>query len=140
MGGPQVSGILMDTHCAVWLMEGSRRMGPRARDTAEQAGHDDRLFVSAITFWEVAMLSVRGKITLHHPVAEWRHRVLDLGIVEAPVSGDIGIAAVGLPDFPLDPADRMITATALLCGLDLMTADSGILGWPGVLERHDARA
>lgn len=133
-----MSGVLLDTHSLVWLTEGSRRMGREARRLAEEAGREDRLFVSAITFWEAAMLAQRDRLELDRPVSEWRGYVLRLGIVEMPVSGEIGIAAVELAEFPPDPADRIIGATAMLNGIDLMTADVAILRWPGFLPRHDA--
>ena len=62
--------------------------------------------MSAMSFWEVAMLVQRRRLVLAQPVANWRHNVLELGIVEIPVSGDIGILATELEDFPLDPASR----------------------------------
>ena len=39
--------------------------------------------------------------------------LLDQGIVEIAVNGEIGIRAVGLRDFHADPADRLIVATAM---------------------------
>ena len=65
---------------------------------------------------------------------------MELGIQEVPVSGDIGILAAELEDFPRDPADRIIAATALTRGATLITADTSILGWQGTLSRHDARS
>ena len=94
--------------------------------------------MSAMSFWEVAMLVQRRRLVLAQPVANWRHNVLELGIVEIPVSGDIGILATELEDFPLDPADRVFAATAMVHGAGLITADASILGWQGQLSCHDA--
>jgi PIN domain nuclease of toxin-antitoxin system len=58
---------------------------------------------------------------------------------EWPLTGEVGIAAATLLDFHPDPADRFITATALLYGATLVTADDRILTWSGTLRRHDAR-
>ena len=85
------------------------------------------------------MLAQRRRLDLHQPVASWRQKVLDLGIVEVPMSGDIGILAAQLDGFPADPADRIITATAMALGATLITADSNILEWTGPLSRQDAR-
>jgi PIN domain nuclease of toxin-antitoxin system len=65
--------------------------------------------------------------------------VLEIGIVEIPVSGNIGILATELEDFPPDPADRIIAATATSQGATLLTADERLLSWQGPLKRHDAR-
>ena len=95
--------------------------------------------MSAITFWEVAMLARRQSSPVLQSAANWRQRVLGMGIAEIPASGDIGILATHLEGFPTDPADRIIAATALLQGATLITADEGILKWQGQIIRHDAR-
>ncbi len=131
--------VLMDTHVVVWLMGRVQRLGRGARGLIDTAADADAALVSAFSFWEVAMLVQSGRLLLAQPAAGWRQRVLELGIQEVPVSGDIGILAAGLGDFPRDPADRIITATAILQGATLVTADSSILAWTGDLIRHDAR-
>jgi PIN domain nuclease of toxin-antitoxin system len=62
-----------------------------------------------------------------------------MGSVVLRWSGDIAIAAVRLIDLHGDPADRIIVATSVAAGATLVTADDRILGWPGTLERQDAR-
>ena len=57
------------------------------------AVREDALLVSAMTFWEVTMLVQRRRLILVQPVANWRHNVLEMGIAEIPVLGDIGILA-----------------------------------------------
>ncbi len=131
--------ILMDTHVVVWLLGRVQRLGRGARGLIDTAGDADTALVSAFSFWEVAMLVQSGRLLLTQPAAGWRQRVLELGIQEVPVSGDIGILAAGLGDFPRDSADRIIAATAILQGATLITADSSILAWNGDLTRYDAR-
>ena len=46
---------------------------------------------------------------------------MGLGIVEIPLTGEIGILSAELEGLPGDPADRIITATALLRGHTLLT-------------------
>ena len=64
----------------------------------------------------------------------WRATLLDDGLIEIPVDGDIGIRANSLVNFHADPADRIIVATALE-GHQLVTADQRILDWPGNVMR-----
>ena len=134
-----MTSALMDTQVLVWLLEGDKRLGQETKELADGALREETLFVSAITFWEVAMLARRQRSPVPQPAAYWRQRVLGMGIAEIPVSGDIGILATELEDFPTDPADRIIAATALLQGATLITADEGILRWTGQIIRHDAR-
>ena len=85
------------------------------------------------------MLAQRGRLILAYPSGTWRQNALRLGIRELPVTGEIGILAAELDGLPGDPADRMITATAMTQGATLIPADSSILAWDGQLRRHDAK-
>ena len=100
--------------------------------------HESDLAVSAFSFWEIAMLQAKGRISLLSDIGAWRRGLLDDGLVEIPVDGEISIRANSLADFHADPADRIIVASALQ-GHRLLTADDRILGWPGLLYRLDAR-
>ena len=139
MGRAGMIPVLLDTHVLVWLLEDYSQLGRRAAHRADTAARTGVLLVSAITFWEVALLAMRHRVTLAQTVAGWRRRVLDLGIEEISVSGDIGILATELEGLPADPADRIIAATASTQGAVLVTADQKILDWKGQLARHDAR-
>ncbi len=133
------SPILLDTNALIWAMDGDQRLGLASRDMADQALRDNLLFVSAISFWEVALLTRRGRLTLAYSSGEWRRIALGLGIVEIPLTGEIGILAAELEGLPGNQADRIITATALLRGQTLLTSDRRILDWQGLVARHDAR-
>ena len=129
--------LLLDTNALLWMRRGDGRLGGVARREIERAWQSDELAVSAISFWEVAMLVDKGRIRLSDDVHTWRREHLEQGVVEIPVDGDIGIRAAGLIDFHADPADRLIVATAL-AGHSLVTSDRRILGWSGSLNRLDA--
>ncbi len=85
------------------------------------------------------MLLRAGRLALALPAMTWRQETLQRGVVEAPVTGQIGILAGELDGLTGDPADRLITATALLQGYTLVTADEQILKWGGNVLRQDAR-
>ena len=130
--------ILLDTHVLVWLWTGDSHLGKSARRMMDVALRDQELAVSAMTFWEVAMLRNKGRLNFTEDVGLWRRELLGQGLVEIPVDGEIGIRANALPGFHADPADRIIVGTALE-GHRLLTADAGILRWSGNLNRLDAR-
>ena len=48
----------------VWFWHGDARMGPVARRAIESAWQDGEAAVSAISFWEVAMLHQKRRIEL----------------------------------------------------------------------------
>ena len=95
--------------------------------------------VSAISFWEVGMLVRRGRIRLDVDLAVWRKDFLEQGLIEVPVTGDIGIQASCFDGFQGDPADRLIAATALQNTAVLVTADERLLSCELAITRLDAR-
>jgi PIN domain nuclease of toxin-antitoxin system len=129
--------ILLDTQVMLWLRSGDPKLGTHARIEIDRAWQAGQVGVSAISFWEVAMLKDKGRIRFPEDVALWRREQLEQGMVEIAVDGEIGIRAVGLADFHADPADRLIVATALQ-GHRLVTADQRILDWLGEVGRLDA--
>ncbi len=130
--------ILLDTHVVLWLRAGDARLGENSRVEIQDAWDSGQLGVSAISFWEIAMLRNKGRLRYPGNVSLWRQEQLSQGTIEIPVNGEIGIRAYDLPDFHPDPADRIIVATAL-AGHRLITADQQILAWNGNLDRLDAR-
>ncbi|WP_420634495.1 type II toxin-antitoxin system VapC family toxin [Candidatus Palauibacter sp.] len=129
--------ILLDTQILIWIRIGDGRLGKRALRRIDRALQQGDMAVSAISFWEIAMLQEKGRLEIRQDVAAWRRNLLRDGLVEIPVDGATGIRATRLPGFHSDPADRLIVATALE-GHRLLTADRRILDWPGKLNRIDA--
>jgi len=129
--------ILLDTHVLLWYRDGSQRLGSRAHEALDRAAINGEAAISAITFWELALLVSKGRISLPGDVRAWRRLNLRQGLTEVPVDGRIGARAATLEGLPGDPADRIIVATALE-GHRLVTADRSIPDWAGPLQRLDA--
>ena len=126
--------ILLDTHVLVWLLSDDRRIGKQTREAVDRSWARGEAAISAITFWEVAMLENTGRLSLLADIGAWRTSLLEEGLVEIAVDGEVGIRAGLLQDLHGDPADRLIVATALE-GHQLVTADHRLLEWPGHLSR-----
>ena len=137
MGGSPL--ILVDTHVLIWLDQDDPALGRNSRTLVDEALREGALVASAVSFWEVAMLVEKRRIAMDMPLAEWRMDLLGAGLVEVAVDGSIGITAAELEGAHADPADRMIIASALATVADLLTADKLMLGWPGPINRYDAR-
>jgi PIN domain nuclease of toxin-antitoxin system len=135
MGSAEV--ILLDTHAAIWFTTDSG-LGKRSQAIAEEALADDRLAISAISFWEVSMLVAKRRLRSLDSASELRKKVLDSGINEVPLTGDIAIVAGNLEGLHGDPADRFIVATAITHDATLMTADESLLEWRHKLRRQNA--
>lgn len=84
------------------------------------------------------MLWTKSRIALPTDARAFRESLLDSGLAEIPLDGEIGIRAGLLSDLHGDPADRIIVATAQ-DGHQLLTTDRRILAWDGPLDRVDAR-
>lgn len=130
--------ILLDTHALIWLRSGDRKLGAKARRAIEKAHAQGEILVSAISFWEAAMLNDMGRLKLNIGPAIWRQRILDDGVTEIPVTGSIGIRATELLQYHADPADRIIVATAQSCQASLCTADGQLLSMSLPIDTIDA--
>jgi PIN domain nuclease of toxin-antitoxin system len=118
--------ILVDTHVVMWLAFEETRISKRAASAIAEARRDDGLAISGVTLIEVAMLYKKGRISMAMSLeslmgdVEGRFAVL-------PITGSICVRAMAMPrEYPNDPMDRIIGATALVEGLKLVTADRAI--------------
>lgn len=131
--------ILIDTHVLIWLDEGNSNLGEKARTLIDNALQERELAISAISFWETAMLVEKQRVWIKMDLDAWRVNLLEQGLRELPVHGGIALRAGKLNDFHGDPADRMIVSTALESSATLITADEKILSWSKPLISCDAR-
>ena len=123
--------IVLDTAAWIWRASDPKRLSARARKAIDES---ERVFVSAISVWEVAMLVAKRRIQLDRPVEQWVDIALALpGIQLAPLEPAIAVRSSKLPgDFHADPADRIIVATALEKSVPLVTPDERIRSYPHV--------
>ena len=131
--------IVLDTNTLLWMDRDDPALGAVARCLIADAWRAGQVAVSAISFWEAAMLTRRGRIVLPLPAAEWRSELLHAGLREIALDGRIGILATQLENMHRDPADRFILATSLQHQATLITADVSLLAWASQLPRQDAR-
>jgi PIN domain nuclease of toxin-antitoxin system len=122
-------GILLDTHTWIWLFQGSTELSEDIIIKIDRAGSKGKVFISAISIWELSMLVAKGKITLSKPIYQWVDNSLSQpGVNLSPLSPEISIESSFLPgEFHGDPADRIIVATARINDLILLTRDRKIL-------------
>lgn len=130
--------VLLDTHAALWLATDDEQLGKRTRTLIDSATRNSALTISAISFWEIALLIAKGRVSSTIPAIELRSRLLRAGIGEVPLSGDIALASTELT-LHGDPADRFIAASAISLSATLVTADEKLLAWKNALKRQDAR-
>ena len=137
--------LLLDTHVWIWLVEGINGKLSRSCVAAiRHARRDARIWISAITVWEVAMLEAKDRITLSPDCRTWVTTALGKpGTQFAVLTPEIAIDSTRLPrEFHADPADRILIATARHLGARLATRDARIIKYAklGHLRVLDARA
>ncbi|MGF1588188.1 MAG: type II toxin-antitoxin system VapC family toxin [Pleurocapsa sp.] len=122
-------GILLDTHTWIWLFQGSKELSKATVAMIDKAGSKGKVFISAISVWELSMLIAKGRISLSKPIHQWIEDSLSQpGVNLAPLIPKIAIESSFLPGkFHGDPADRIIVATARINNLILLTRDRKIL-------------
>ncbi|MFP4302486.1 MAG: type II toxin-antitoxin system VapC family toxin [Spirochaetaceae bacterium] len=116
--------ILLDTHSWVWVAAQSERLSQKAIDEYYRARETKAVYISAISVWEVFLLSSKGRIRLpDSPAALLANTEQDDAVSIVPIDARIARLAVELPDIHRDPADRMILATAQEMGARVVSKD-----------------
>ena len=118
--------ILLDTHVVLWWRGDERRLSATAKRTIAAA---DRLLISPLSCWEVAMLLRKGRIELDRDIHTWvRDLHAEDRVETAPLTANAAAAAalLGDDDFPGDPADQMLYATARELAVPFVSKDQRI--------------
>jgi PIN domain nuclease of toxin-antitoxin system len=116
-----VTTLLLDTHVVHWWSAEPDRLSASAEAAVRSA---DALAVASITWFELAWLAGHGRIVLGIPVRRWLDGLAG-EVRTVPTTPAIAATAVELPSsFPGDPADRIIYATAVEHGWQLVTKDT----------------
>lgn len=126
--------IVLDTHVLIWWVDNPLLLSEPAKRAIENSIQTKSLYVSCMSSWEIALLVDRGRLQLTVDVRDWLARCEALPFLSfVPVNTAIGVESVRLPDFPhADPADRIITATALSLGAQLVTKDEKLLSYANI--------
>ena len=115
--------ILLDTHIVIWLAFAPDKLSKRAKEVIRAARIEGGLAIASITLLELAWLAENGRVetTLS---AESFVRQCASKVTVLPITPEIAARAVSFPDpYPKDPQDRLIGATALVEGIQLVTRD-----------------
>jgi PIN domain nuclease of toxin-antitoxin system len=121
--------ILLDTCAIIWDALEPCRLSTEAKSAIEQAHARDKLIVSDISLWEIAMLIKQGRLTVAASCTDLLNLFLQSRSVSVQcISPEIAELSVNFnTELNNDPADRIIAATSLIHNARLVTADKNMI-------------
>ncbi len=118
--------ILLDTHIVIWLAFEPDKLSKRAKEVIRAARIQGGLAIAGITLLELAWLAEKGRVKTTLSVESFV-RLCASKMTVLPITPEIAARAVSFPNpYPKDPQDRLIGATALVEGIQLVTHNKQI--------------
>ncbi|MFO1117155.1 MAG: type II toxin-antitoxin system VapC family toxin [Beijerinckiaceae bacterium] len=118
--------LLLDTHIAIWSITHPEKLSGAVIDLL--GGHDNDVFVSACSIWEIAIKHSLGRPGGGLPfgpmdaIGNFRH----VGYEFLAVTPEHAAAVETLPMHHGDPFDRLLIAQALTEPMRLVTSDAQV--------------
>ena len=116
-----MSGLLLDTHVIVWMLDDSPRLGRRTRSLISSASS---VKYSPASLWELRIKELKGRIELPPELAQLLRAA---GLVELPITSEGALGIQTSDTLHGDPFGRMISSQARRNTLTLVTADQLLL-------------
>ena len=115
--------ILLDTHVVIWLAFQPGKLSKRAKEVIRAARLQGGLAIAGITLLELAWLAENRRVETTLSVESFVRQCASKMTV-LPITPEIAARAVSFPEsYPKDPQDRLIGATALVEGIQLVSHD-----------------
>lgn len=118
--------ILLDTPVLLWLTTEPSRLSRHASSAIRRAHRAGGISISAISLWELGWLATHGRVLIPGTVEAFLEEVSSRVSIR-PITPKVAALANQFPaNYPSDPCDRLIGATALAESVSLITRDVNI--------------
>jgi PIN domain nuclease of toxin-antitoxin system len=116
---------LLDTHVILWWFTTPEKINIKAQNIIRDKSNN--IFLSSVSFWEMAIKKSLGRLTLPHNLIE---AVAAESFKTLPIMPEDGLGVADLPLLHSDPFDRLLIIQAKLNDLIIITKDSKISEYP----------
>jgi PIN domain nuclease of toxin-antitoxin system len=121
--------LLLDTVTILDSALAPKDISARARDLLLDPDND--IYVSTISFWEVAIKYSIGKLALPESPEHFMPKIREkLGAEMLQLDEESALHVVRLPMIHRDPFDRILICQAMVNGMVFLTSDSRISQYP----------
>ena len=114
-----MTNLLLDTNAFLWYFWGSGRINS-IKHLIESK--DANVFISAVTWWEIAIKVRSGKLAVD--LEQLRMYAKIHAFDELPITGNYMKAYLELPALHKDPFDHILLAQAISSPMHLITGDA----------------
>ena len=120
--------IVADTHVIIWDALKPELLSPRAKKACREANQQNGIIFCDISLWEIAMLMKKGRLSVAVGDREFIRLVTNSNrYVFKDITPEIAeLSTHLLSDTNKDPADRIISATAIIENAKLVTSDKAL--------------
>ena len=120
--------IVADTHIIIWDALKPEILSPHAKKAMREANQQDGIIFCEISLWEIAMLMRKDRLSVDVGYQEFIRLVSSSNrYVFKGISPEIAeLSTQLLSDTNKDPADRIISATAVIEKAKLVTSDKSL--------------
>lgn len=125
--------IICDTHALIFDALAPARLSARARRRLKEGESAGSLACADISLWEIAMLMSKRRLRVDEAPGIFIQTLLDSrGYRVLPITPMIAGLSQSAEIALKDPADRLIAATALAVGAELLSVDRAMKDVPGL--------
>ncbi|MBD1841890.1 type II toxin-antitoxin system VapC family toxin [Cyanobacteria bacterium FACHB-63] len=120
--------LLLDTHAFLWYLQNDPKLSATVAEILESS--ENRLYLSIISLWEIAIKIGLSKLSLQYSLEELCDALVQFDIEILPIAYEEIRQYLNLPLHHRDPFDRMLVAQALTHSLVLVSRDAILDAYP----------